>query len=233
MTRAQMRSWLRFRLGDKHPTNPIFTDAQLNEILEQEAKELQSLVNITDPNPYTNTLYGDLTANIRTYSLPSNYRSPGVREVALLVSGVYTPIGKDDFNELNRGPSSQRSTDPVPASSSSSSINRFSIGGGLIKLKTAPSATLSLGIRMEYCAHVTFGDSDSTVVQLPLELHSCVWLMAAHKLGPSIGDNGDENEKMAEKIYTKWAEGFKTTIGVDGPQIVRVGGHNKDSWVRE
>lgn len=233
MLRPELRSLLRFRLGDKHPTNPIFTDADLNNVLEQEAKELQNQVNVVDPNPYTNTLYGDLTVNVRTYSIPANYRSPGVRELALLVGGAYVPIVKDDFNELNRPFNGQRNVDPVPASSSSASDNRYSLGGGLIKLKTAPTATLLLGMRIEYCAQVSFSDSDSVVVQLPLELHNCIWLMAAHKLGPSIGDNGDANEKMAEKIFNRWAEGFKTTIGVDGPQIVRVGNHNKDSWSRE
>ena len=231
MLRPELRSWLRFRLGDKHPTNPIFTDAELNLILEAEAKELQSQVNVVDPNPYTETLYGDLTAGVKTYLIPTNYRSPGIRELALLVGSEYVSIGKDDFNELNRPPNS-RSTSPVPASATSASANRYSLGGGLLKLKVAPAATLLLGMRMEFCAQVSFSASDTKVIELPLELHSCIYLNAAHKLGPTVGDNGDANDKMSQKIFDKWAEGFKSTIGIDGPRIVRAG-TNKDEWVRE
>jgi len=232
MTRAQMRFWLRFRLGDKHPTNPIFTDAELNDILEAEAKELQSLINATDPNPYTNTLYGDLTVNVRNYLLPTNYRSPGIRELALLTDGVYVPISRDEYTELNRSKDG-RSSNPVPASSSADNVNRYSIGGGMLRLKTAPSTSVTLGMRIEFCANVTFDDDDIITIPVPVELHSCIYLMAAHKLGPTIGDNTDANEKMAMNIYGRWADGFKTTIGVDGPQITRVGNHIKDGWIRE
>lgn len=225
MLRSQMRKALRFRLGDMHPTNPIFSDDNLNVSLEESARELQNWVNLVDPNPYVDIQYGDLTQNKTIYILPTNYRSPGVREVALLVNNKYVPIGRREFIKLN-------ATNAASETSTENS-NKYSIGGGIIKLQNPPTNDLALGMRMEYSAVVSFNDSDIVTIQLPLELHKCVYLLSLVELSPIVGVDTSKIYENVEKKFLRWAEGFKSTIGPDGEQINTVGGHNRLNWDKD
>jgi len=223
MTRAQLRRFTRSKLGDMHPTSPKFLDSDINLCLLNKARQIQNWVNVTDPNPYVQTLYGDLVSGQKSYPLPSDYRSPGVREVALLQSGVYVPIDRAEFNVNNKEVAREVNI--------TGAVNKYSIGGGVIKLKIAPTANQVAGIRIEYSALVTFGDDDDAIIQLPLELHDCVYLLVTADLSQDLGYLGYKDYyTQAKLIYDGWAEGFKTTIGPDKERISNVGGLNKRDW---
>lgn len=234
MTRAQLRAFLRSRLADKHPTNPRFSDSDLNLSLLDSAKIIQNWVALVDPNPVYDIVFGDFTANERDYLLPGGYRSPGVREVAILTSGaagtgVYTSIEKMDPNELNRGPLAVRADESV----NTDTTQAYCIIGNKIRFKIAPTQSVFGGYRMEHATDVSFGD-DTSIIQLPLALHSCVYLHSAYMLSPDLGDTNPERHlKAAENIYKIWADAFRLTIGVDVARITRVGDRVKDSWIRE
>lgn len=228
MIRLQLRRFLRSKLGDMHPTNPIFTDSDLNLALLNAGRELQNWVNAVDPNPYCVTQTGDITINVSLYTLPPDYRSPGVRLVELLESNSWKTLGRQEFNDVD--------TDAARTVDNNTVYNKkYSVGGKLIRLKTVPTATVVSGIRMTYAALVTFkDDDDNSTLQLPLELMPCVYRLAAFELSPDIGDEKAQTHyDAAEKKFTKWAEGFKTTIGKDGEQINHVGGHARTSWSRD
>lgn len=232
MTRAQLRRFLRSKLGDMHPTNPIFSDSDLNLALLMAGRLVQNWVNAVDPNPYCNTLIGDITINTTLYTLPGNYRSPGIRLLELLESGSWKEIGRQEFNDLDTDASRAASN-----SSNSTNDKKYAIGGKLLRLKYNPTATVSGGMRMTYSAHVNFtDDDDNSVLQLPIELDPCIYRLAAYELCPDIGADRVDVEShytAAEKIFDKWAAGFKTTIGKDGEQINHVGGHVRTQWSRD
>lgn len=220
MTRAQLRRFLRSKIRDMHPTSPIFTDSDLNLVLLSGARILQNWVNAIDPNPYTNVLVGDTYTDLDMYALPGDYRSPGIRTLEILQNGVYVEIPRQEFSEFTL--KARRN----PDASSLTTANKYAIGGGIIKLKNPPNPGLSEGMRITYSATVTFGDDDDAVIQLPLELHDCIYLIAASLIIQDIDDKESSDQyKLARAIYDEWAKGFRTTIGLDGEQINHVGGH--------
>lgn len=221
MTRAQLRQFLRSKVRDLSPTNPIFSDSDLNVVLSNAARILQNWVNAVDPNPYTATLVGDITASVDIYALPGDYRSPGIRTLELLIDGSYVEIGRQEFSEFTIAV--RRNPDFATVSTSA---KKYAIGGGILKLKYMPTVSVTAGMRMIYSASVTFGDDDTTVIALPLELHDCIYLLGAFLIVQDADDkDAQEFYKMARVIFDEWAKGFKTTIGLDGEQINHVGGH--------
>lgn len=227
MTRGQIRSFLRSKLGDKHPTNPIFSDSDLNLIILNATRILQNRVNKVDPNPYCVIQYNDLVANIDLYALPANYRSPGVADVWQLIGGKYVRLTGNNPNIVNRDVNSATRFGNTPASDAP---NVYAIRGGRIRLKIPPTANLVNGLKMEYAAHVSYADDDS-VPQLPLELHDCIYLKAAMLLNPDQGENNSSDLKAQyDEIYKDWADGFRLTMGTDQAQFGNVGNLDKKNW---
>lgn len=222
MNRGQSRAFLRSKLGDRHPTNPTFSDSTLNLTLLTAARLLQNRVNVVDPNPYTKTAYADLVNGVDTYSLPGDYRSPGERIVKRLIDGEYQRVTRIQFTSMDK---------LLGSTEQSESNTGYSIGGKLIQIFPTPTADLVNGLKITYAAQVTYADdSDSSVPQLPLEILNCVHLVAFTLICSDIGLNGDDETRLVDKIIKEWAEGFKSSHGVDGNQIESLGGHNRIGW---
>lgn len=226
MNLAQLRKNLRSKIRDLDTANPDWSDSDLNIVLGESALLVQDFVNGVDPNPYTVTMYNDLVNGQSMYALPSNYRSPGIREAAIMASagGSYSPMVRREnvvIDEARAGNNTGASNTGKPL---------YSISHGILELLAVPTSNVTAGLRLIFSSTIAMADDDA-IPQLPLSLHSCIVLEAAIFLSPDTDDPDFEKYiKVRDHRYKTFKDSFKVVNNRDQMGIEGVGGHDRMGW---
>jgi hypothetical protein len=214
---------LRSKIRDLSTTNPDWSDGDLNILLLHSAWHVQDIVNLIDPNPYTTIKYNDLVAGQYLYALPNNYRSPGVREVAIKSGDSYVPIRRYEAvkaDEVRAGTTLPNASEGI----------RYAISFGQLEIIPTPTSNIVDGIRMVFSTTIAMDDDDA-VPQLPLSLHPCIYLDAAMMIAPDSDDPAfDQYDKLMKRYTDAYHASFKVVNNLDVPAIEGVGGNDRMSW---
>lgn len=230
MNLITLRRMARSKLGDLHPTLPIYSDADYNTALRHSAYYIQARLAKVNSVPYTALTVTTLTASIGDYPLPPDLTTPGVRRVYTLSNGVYTPAtlrNLEDLEDTVRDAAvAQVGEDPTTVATQV----QYAVDGDYIVISPVPTATTANGLRIRYAAVVTMVD-DNAIPQLPLVLHPAIYLHTAAVLAPQQDDSLVKTlASQYNEIITTFIDAFKNRFGNEPEQVESVGGVDKIGW---
>lgn len=204
-----MRALLRRRVNEA--TANLWTDPDLNDLLDIGLQQVQQYVQAVDPDAFLFRSRIDLVADQALYQLPDNCQ--GLRAVKKKdpVSGLYERLRPTTYERAQDR--SEQETDD--------SDGEFARFGKFLWILPAPSANQSAGLELDFVPVLSLG-ADTDVPPIPISLHYAVVLRAEIAAKGETSDGADVALAEFASLMGTIPSWYRPSIAGGAPDSIQV-----------